>query len=113
MKKQNPPTVKPFTQPNGITEFHVAECESWDDFELIIKFIVKTFSAEVMDKLDGICSRTWTLRVGPINFTVKHHDDIGNFFFSSDGSSEHEKLMKAIADSLNAQLGASGPNTGH
>jgi hypothetical protein len=96
--------VKPFTQPNGIEEYHVSEIEGWDDFESLVEFIVRRFSAVVIDKLDGICSRTWILRVGELDFTVKHHDDIGNFFFVAESSAENQELMKAIAGALNTQL---------
>jgi hypothetical protein len=96
--------VKSFTQPNGIEEYHVSGIEGWDDFEFLVEFIVRRFSAEVIDKLDGICSRTWILRVGEFDFTVKHHDDIGNFFFVGESSVAKQELMKAIADALNTKL---------
>ena len=96
--------VKCFTQPSGIEEYHVVGVDGWEDFEAIVEFIVRRFSAEIMDRLDGICSRTWILRSGDVDFVVKHHDDIGNYFFSAESSPEKEKLLRAVAAALNAQL---------
>ncbi len=96
--------VIPFIQPNGIEEYHISGIEDWDGFEAIAKFIGRRFSAEVTDKLDGICSRTWSLRIGEINFILKHHEDIGNFFFAAELTVEKQKLMQAIANALNTQL---------
>ena len=96
--------VKSFTQPNGVEEYHVSGIDGWDDFESVVEFMVRRFSAEVVDKLDGIWSRIWTLQVVDIDFTVKHHDDIGIFFFVAESSPEKQKLMKSIANALNTQL---------
>jgi hypothetical protein len=95
--------VKGSKRPNGTIEYHVTNVEGWDDFESLARFIVKEFSANLVDKLDGICSRTWEFEIDNRRFKLKHHDDIGNYFFS-DGSVEGENLMKMIANELNNRL---------
>lgn len=103
MKIEHKKAVKAFKQPNGIIEYHITNVESWDDFESLAKFIVKEFSAEIIDKLDGICSRTWKIQIGNEEFVLKHHDDIGNYFYL-DRISGNDALMKKIADSLDSKL---------
>jgi len=96
--------VKTFIQPNGVKEYHFSGIESWDDFDHLVEFICRKFSATILDKLDGICSRTWRLQVEELVFTIKHHDDIGNYFFAEESSWSSKKLMQEIADAFNAQF---------
>jgi hypothetical protein len=99
--------VKGLEQSDGTIEYHVLNAETWDDCESLARFIVKEFGAEIIDSLDGICSRTWTFMIGVVRLTLKHHDDIGNYFYSSPRTKEGDALMQRIADSLNARLSES------
>ncbi len=96
--------VKIYVPVNGVEEFHLTGIESWDEFELLVEFLVRRFSAKVVEVLDGICSRTWKLAVGDLNFTMKHHDDIGNYFFAVEDSRDHQRLMESIVDAMNAEF---------
>jgi hypothetical protein len=104
--------VKAIKQPDGTLQYHVSGVETWEESESLVQFIIREFDAEIIDSLDGICSRTWTLVIGTITFTLKHHDDIGNYFYCSSGTSGGEALMQRIVNALNARLADRQPEEG-
>jgi hypothetical protein len=63
---------------NGI-EVHLIGAEGWDDFEAVAKWLEKSCDAVVVDRLDGICTRTWKFEIQGEEVTLKHHDDIGDY----------------------------------
>ena len=99
-----PPAVKKFERENGVAEYHVLAAEGWDDCGSLARFIVKHFGADVISQQDGICSREWVLRVGPTDLHLRHHEDIGNFFYADAATPEGDELLNRIAAELGARL---------
>ena len=101
-----PPTspVKTFELPDGMVEHHVVNVESWDDFELLAHFLEKEFFAELVEKLDGICSRIRKYDIGGVEIVLKHHDDIGNFFYSRSDNPQAKVVLRKITDAFNERL---------
>ena len=82
-------------------EQHVKGVESWDDFESLAKYLQNTFNAVIIDQVDGICSRTWRFHVSGEEITLKHHDDLGNYFICNGPESE---IVSEVASDLDRRL---------
>lgn len=83
------------------TELHVNGVESWDDFESLAKYLQKTFDAAIIDQVDGVCTRKWRFHVSGEEITLKHHDDLGNYFVCIGPESE---LVSRITSDLDRRL---------
>lgn len=83
------------------TELHVNGVDSWDDFELLAKYLQNTFDAEIVDQVDGVCTRTWRFQVFGENISLKHHDDLGNYFVCNRPESE---IVQRITSDLERRL---------
>ena len=94
-------TIKKIVNKNGLDEFLILGIESWDDFEVLATFIEEYFSCNIIDKLDGICSRTWTFQMDNHIFKLKHHDDVGNYFYTEE---QDQKFIEDIAETLTKKL---------
>lgn len=87
----------------GITEYHVLGVETWDYFDSLVSFFKKYHSAEICSQQDGVFTREWCLKVDGEYFTLCHHEDVGNYFYSSllDGKTD---LMDVFANDLTQRL---------
>jgi len=103
MSSEKPP-VKKVERQDGLIEYHVIAAEGWDDCASLARFIVKQFGAGVDSQADGICSREWKVRIGAVQIHLKHHDDIGNFFYASPRTDESNALVEQVANELNVRL---------
>ncbi len=83
------------------TELHINGVESWDDFESLAKYLQNTFDAVIIDKVDGVCTRTWRFQVSGKDITLKHHDDLGNYFVFNGIESE---IVGRITSDLTRRL---------
>lgn len=101
---RQPPAVKKVEREDGVVEYHVFAASGWDDCESLARFVVKQFGAVVVRQTDGIWSREWTMAVGPIAFRLKHHDELGNFFYARPSTAEANALLERIAEALSARL---------
>lgn len=88
-------------QPNGAIEFHVPGMESWDDFDLLTKYLVKSFGATVVENIDGICTRCSTFKIGTDIVNLRHHDDLGNYFIATEPIPE---VLTRITNDLSERL---------
>jgi hypothetical protein len=87
--------IKRIQRDNSL-ELHVGGIDGWDDFEILAKYLQKSFGAIIKERLDGICSRTWKLEIAGEEITLKHHDDLGNYLVFS--SRESETMLQIISD---------------
>lgn len=84
-------------------EYHLIGISDWDFFDSLISFFVKYYSASVESADDGIVTRSYQLRARDEYFMVKHHQDIGNWFFSCAEVGD-SALMRTIAEDLENRL---------
>jgi hypothetical protein len=83
------------------TELHVNGVESWDDFESLAKYLQNAFNATIIEQVDGVCTRTWRFRISGEEITLKHHDELGNYFICNVPESE---LVSQIMCDLDRRL---------
>jgi len=87
----------------GITEYHVVGVDTWEYFDSLVCFFMKHYSAEVCSQQDGIYTREWSLKVNSETFIICHHEDVGNYFYSSLNAGKTE-LMELFTQDLTQRL---------
>lgn len=87
----------------NIIEYHVLGLDDSDFFDSLIKFFKKNYSASVESRIDGLITRVWQLQIKGEYFTLEHHSDLGNWFYSCSSSGD-SPLMQEIALDLEARL---------
>ena len=92
---------KKIEQEDGVVEFHLIEVNSWDEFDSLAQYVEKEFNAKVVEKMDEVFTRKWTFDVNGELVSLRHHEDVGNYF---EGSEECESLRRIVAD-LTDRLG--------
>lgn len=88
----------------GYIEYHLVQIGSWDLFGDISCFFEEKCGAIPHMKNDGIETRTWQFRYKDEYFMFKHHEDIGNWFYSCSDSGNSE-AVQSLADELENRLG--------
>jgi len=89
---------------SGYIEYHLIRIGTWDLFEDLARFFEKKYGAEPQVKNDGIMTREWQFWCDGEYFIFKHHEDIGNWFYSCSEKGDSE-LMRTIATDLQYRLG--------
>lgn len=84
-------------------EYHILGVSDWDFFDILIAFLKKHYDAEVAIEDDGIFTRSHQLRIRDEYLILKHHEDIGNWFYSCQPEGDSD-LMEAIAADLDTRL---------
>ena len=85
-----------------ITEYHIVDVGTWEHFESLSTFFEQQYHAKITHKTDGIYTREWGFRCRDEEFILKHHEDIGNYFYSTQNA--HSKLLETIAEDLTQRL---------
>lgn len=88
---------------DGAVEYHVLGLDDSDFFDSLINFFKKNYSASVESTSDGLITRVWQLQIKGEYFTLEHHSDLGNWFYSCSSSGD-SSLMQEIALDLEARL---------
>ncbi len=83
-------------------EYHVIGVGGWDHFDSLVDFLKKYYEAEVKYLKDAIFIRKAIFLVGGEEITLIHHDDIGNYFFSS--VKENSTVCEKVSQDLEVRL---------
>jgi len=63
---------------NIYTYFEFIGYEGWDEFDNLLSILTNQMECNVIEKLDGIYSRHYTLEKGNFVFKLMFHEDFGN-----------------------------------
>ncbi|WZX99218.1 hypothetical protein NSQ26_07655 [Bacillus sp. FSL W7-1360] len=104
MSKLNPNNVISCRKTDkGTYEYHVLGVGTWDHFDSLAEFFVEKYGASVQSSEDVIYIRKWQFKIDDEIFTLYHHEDIGNCFFSSNGDGR-SPLMEKISKDIDNRL---------
>lgn len=82
----------------GVFEYHLVKMGSWDNFSDFSKYFEKEFYAQVVEAKDGIYTRDWVFESNDERFIFKHHEDIGNWFYSCSGDGASNLMERMMLD---------------
>jgi len=87
----------------GNYEYHLVRMGSWEFFSDFSEFFKQQYSAIPLVKDDGIYTRLWKFSCGEEEFYFEHHEDIGNWFYSSSGDGQ-SNLLDNIANDISSRI---------
>jgi hypothetical protein len=88
------------TGTGGEHEYILVGIRCWEDIDLIKTLLVKDFSANVKEILDGIWSRSVTLEKDRNIFELAYHEDIGIYFRSISNPTENDENLENLIKEL-------------
>jgi hypothetical protein len=74
--------LKPVTfiekEHGDVLEVDIAAIPDWDGYEKLIKFLIKYYKVEVLQRIEGPDAKRCVLKLGNIRFELQHEDPYGN-----------------------------------
>ena len=93
---------KRFNIKKNLVEYHLVQMGTWDFFDDFLKVFNKHHKVKIEKSLDGIFTRKYTLSRDNITFEFEHHEDIGNWFYST--SKEAHPFLEKLALNLESMF---------
>lgn len=87
----------------GTTEYHLVAMGTWDFFSDFSLFFEQQYGAVVQVKRDDIYTREWQFYCRNEYFIFKHHEDIGNWFYSCNENGD-SVLLDEISNDIEARI---------
>ena len=100
---ENTPAVVRVKNKYGQIEYHVTGMYDWDNFDSLIKYLIKYWQAQVVESDDKIYSKRSVLRANNVPISLYFDDLLGICFLREDGSDD-QSLLKQIETDLIRQL---------
>lgn len=95
---ENTPAIVRVKNKYGQTEYHIPEMCDWDNFDSLIKYLIKYWQAQVVESDDKIYSRRSVLRANNVPISLYFDDLLGICFLREDGSDDQSLLEQIEAD---------------
>ena len=91
---------------NIYTYFEFNGCSDWDGFDCLLSILTNQMGCQVIDKLDGIYSRHYTLEKKSFIFKLMYHEDFGNCLCNQYRKDKvYYKQLEEIANEVVSKLG--------
>lgn len=94
--------ISKYISQSGGVEYHVLGLNDVDFFDTLLIFLKQEFNAFLLNIDDGLYTKKAYLNIDNISLVLEHHDDIGNFFYSTDLNSKD--ILEKISDELESRL---------
>ena len=95
---ENTPVVVRVKNKYGQIKYHVTGMYDWDNFDSLIKYLIKYWQAQVVESDDKIYSRRSVLRANNVPISLYFDDLLGICFLREDGSNDQSLLEQIEAD---------------
>ncbi|MPM22562.1 hypothetical protein SDC9_69019 [bioreactor metagenome] len=91
---------------DGSIAIYFEELNYWEEYDLILSLLEKENQCKVISNQGAIYAKYSVLKIGNIEFALKHDDMLGNYLYTTNPSDVPvlERLAKNVINSIKAKL---------